>query len=151
MSKNISGTFFVLFQSLSTFFLPFYVILTCKYINHTYSVAVYTLNLRSNSYSLFLTAENVPSTFHSVVWPSKHQIYLWSNFKISTYVRQYIARCLFPSKQVISAVLWHFDLYLHQPGLSSCSFAWKKTTPSFILGLHPISHPFTADFELLKL
>ena len=49
-SKHISGSLFVFCLSLNMFFLPFSGILTCKYINHTYPVAVYTLNTRSTPY-----------------------------------------------------------------------------------------------------
>ena len=47
ISKNISGTLFVVCLCLSMLFVPFSCILTCKYINHTYPVAVYTLNTGS--------------------------------------------------------------------------------------------------------
>ena len=45
-SKKISATLFVVCLSLNMFFVPFSCILTWKYINHTYPVAVYTLNTR---------------------------------------------------------------------------------------------------------
>ena len=94
-SKNISGTLFVVCLFRNMFFLPFSGILTCKYINHTYPVAVYTLNTRSTPYCLFLTAKNVPLIFHAVVWPSKDQPYLFSNFKTSKNVSDSVfAVCL---------------------------------------------------------
>ena len=70
-SKNISGSLFVVCLSLNAFFVPFSGILCCKYIKHTYPVAVYTLNTQRTSYYLFLTAENAPLIFHAVVLASK--------------------------------------------------------------------------------
>ena len=84
--------------SLNTFFLPFCVILTCKYIKHTYPVGNYTLNARSTPDCLFLTTKNVPLTFHAVVWSSKHQADLCPNFQTSKYVKRYLACCLFVCK-----------------------------------------------------
>ena len=94
-SKNISGTLFDLCLSLNAFFLPFSGILTGKYTKHTYHVAVSTLNTRSTSYCLFLTAENAPLIFHAVVYPSKHQPYLCSNFQTSKYVVCFFVNTLF--------------------------------------------------------
>ena len=85
-SKSIIGTLFVVCLSLNTFFLLFSGILACKYIKHSYAVAVYTVNTRSTSYCVFLPAENVPLTFHPVVWPSKHEPYLCFNFQTSQFV-----------------------------------------------------------------
>ena len=42
--KNISGNLFVVYFSLNMFFLPFFGVITWKSINHSYLVAVYTLN-----------------------------------------------------------------------------------------------------------
>ena len=86
-SKHISGSLFVFCLSLNMFFLPFSGILTCTYINHTYPAAVYTLNTRSTPYCSFLTAENVPLTFHAVVWLWKHARYFFSNLETSKYVK----------------------------------------------------------------
>ena len=49
-SKNITGTLSLVWLSLKLFFLPFSSIFTWKWINHTYLVAVYTLNTPSTSY-----------------------------------------------------------------------------------------------------
>ena len=81
---------FVVFSSLIKFFVIFSFILTCKYINHDYPVPVYTLNTLTTPYYFFLTAENVPLTFLVVLWLSKHQPYLCSNFEISKYVQTYL-------------------------------------------------------------
>ena len=48
--KNISGTLFVVFLSLNMFFLAFCGILTWKCINHSYLVAVYSLNIPRTFY-----------------------------------------------------------------------------------------------------
>ena len=88
-SKNIGGTLFVAFYFVNRFFVLFSLILTCKSINDTYPVAVYTLNTPSTTYFFFsLTAENVPFTFGVVLRPSKYQPYLCSNFETSNYVRR---------------------------------------------------------------
>ena len=67
-----NGSLFVVSLSVNRFFVLFCCILTCKYINHTYAVAVHTLNTRSARYSLFWTAENIPLTFGVLLWPWKH-------------------------------------------------------------------------------
>ena len=85
-SKNISRTLFVVCLSVNMFFVPFSGILTCKCINDSYPVAVYTLNTRRIPYCLFLTTENVPFIFDAAVWTSKHQGYLFSILKTSKYV-----------------------------------------------------------------
>ena len=54
--------------------------------------------------SLFITTRNVTCTFHAVLWPSKHQSYLFSFFQTSIYVRRYLLCCLLACKHVISAV-----------------------------------------------
>ena len=89
--------------SVHIFILPVCGFLTCKYINQPDSVAVYIRNTRSTLYSFFLTAAYVPLIFHAVVWPSRQQPYLCSNFESSKYVRQYLFCCLFRLKQVIFA------------------------------------------------
>ena len=65
-SKNISGILFVVCFSPSMFFLPFPCILTQKCINHTYLVAIYTLNTTSTTstpYFLFIIAKNLTFSF----------------------------------------------------------------------------------------
>ena len=108
-SKNTTGTLFVVCLSLNMFFVPFCCILSSKYINHTYPVAECTLNTRRTTYSLFLTAENVPFIFDAMVWFSKHQPYLLSIFETSKHVRRYLVCCLFASKYVISVLMLQFN------------------------------------------
>ena len=62
-SKNISGILFVVCFSPSMFFLPFRCILSQKCINHTYLVAIYTLNTTSTPYFLFIIAKNLTFSF----------------------------------------------------------------------------------------
>ena len=89
---------------LCTAFLHF---LSCRYINHTYPVAVYTLNTRRAPYCFFLSAQNVPFIFDVMVWTSKHQSYLFSIFEISKYVRRYLVCRLFASKYVLLLLCWN--------------------------------------------
>ena len=103
-SKKLTGTFFVVCLSLNTFFVPFSGVLTCKYIKHTYPVAVYILNTWSTPYCLFLTTKNALLTFHAVVSSSKHQPYLFSNLQISKYVRRYLVCSFSTWSQVLSTV-----------------------------------------------
>ena len=102
-SKNITASLFVVSLSLNMFFLTVFCFSTCEYINHTYPVAVYTLNTGRTPYCLFSTAKNVPFNFHAVGWPSKHKPDLCSNLETSKYIRRYLFCCLFASKYVIFA------------------------------------------------
>ena len=105
--------FTLLLLSLNMFFVPFSSILTCKYINHTYPVVVYTPNTPSIPHCLFLIAGNLPLIFGVVLWPWKHQPYFCSILETSKYVRRHLVCCLFATKSVISAVLGHFSLELN--------------------------------------
>ena len=106
----LDGTWFVVCLPLNSFFLLISGILTSKYINYTYLVAVYTVNRPSTHYCLFLTTENIPLAFGFVLCPSKNHAHLFSNFETSKYLRWRVVCCLFPSKYVISGLSWHFNL-----------------------------------------
>ena len=101
---------FVVRLLVNTLFLLFSGILSSICIRRTYLVAVYTLKTRSTPYCLFLRVENVTVTFGVVLWLSKHQPYLCSNFETSKYVRLSLVCCLFACRYVISAVFRHFNL-----------------------------------------
>ena len=125
----MGDTLFVLSLSLNTFFVPVSCFSTCKYINHSYPVAVYTLNTRSTPYCFFLMAKKLPFTFGAVVWHSKHQAYLCCNFQTSKYVRRSLVCCWFPSEYVIVAfyfaivsatpIFFQFNLQIHQTRYAS--------------------------------
>ena len=123
----LDRTLFVFCLPLNAFFLFISGILTSKYINYTYLVAVQTVNRPSTPYCLFLTSENVPLTFGFVLWLWRNHGHLFSNFETSKYLRCRLVCCLFPSEKLISAVLWHFSLQLHQVRLSCCSLHCKYT------------------------
>ena len=106
----LDGAFFVVYFLLNTLFLLFCCILTCSCISCGCLVAVFTVNTKSTAYCLFLTAENVPLTFGFVLWLWENHAHLFSNFETSKYLRWRLVCCLFPSKYVISALLWHFNL-----------------------------------------
>ena len=77
----LDRTWFVVCLPLNAFFLFISGILTSKYINYTYLVAVQTVNRASTPYSLFLTAENVPLTFGLVLWLWKNKAHLFPTKK----------------------------------------------------------------------
>ena len=104
------GAFFVVCFVLNTLFLLFCGILACNCISCAYLLAVYTVNKPSTPYCLFLTTENVPLTFGFVLWLCKNNAHLFSKMETSKYLRLRLVCCLFSSKYVISAVLWHFNL-----------------------------------------
>ena len=106
----LDGSLFVVYFVLNTLFLLFCGILTSSCISCAYPVAVYTVNTPSTRYCLFLTAENVPLTFGFVLWLWKNHAHLFSNFETSKYLIWRLVCCLFFSKYVISALLWHFNL-----------------------------------------
>ena len=106
----LDAALFVVYFLVNTLFLLFCGILTCNCISWTYVVAVYTINTPTTPYCLFLAAENVPLTFGFVLWLWKNHVHLFSNFETSKYLRWRLVCCLFPSKYVISALLWHFNL-----------------------------------------
>ena len=91
-------------------FLPFCGFLTSNCISCNYLVAVHTVNTPSPPYCLFLTAENVPLMFGFGLWLCKNHALLFSNFETAKYLRWRIVCCLFPSKYIISALFWHFNL-----------------------------------------
>ena len=106
----LDGALFVVCFLLNTLFLLFCGILTCNCISCAYPVAVSTLNTLRRPYCLFLRAENVPLTFGFVFWLWKNHVKVFSNFETSKYLRWGLACCLFPSKYVISSLLWHLNL-----------------------------------------
>ena len=106
----LDGVFFVVYFLLNTLFLLFCCILTCSCISCACLVAVFTVNTKSTAYCLFLTAENVPLTFGFVLWLWENHAHLFSNFETSKNLRLRLVCCLFRSKYVISALLWHFNL-----------------------------------------
>ena len=123
----LDGTLFVVGLPLNAFFLFISGILTSKYINYTYLVAVQTVNRPSTPYCLFLTAENVPLSFGFVLWLWKNHAHLFSNFETSKYLRWRLVCCLFSSKYVISALLCHFTLELHYLRLCCSGLQYKYT------------------------
>ena len=140
-SKRISATLFVVCLPLIMFFVPFSCILTCKYMNHTYPVAVYTLNTWRTPYCLFLTTENVPFIFDAMIRTLKHRPYHFSIFKTSKYVRGSLVCCLFPSKYVICVVTLQFNLWLHQRRLS-CFNLTSNTPATFCLLIEKCQKPW---------
>ena len=69
-SENITGTFFVFLESLSMDSLPFSSILTWKYINHSYLLAIFLWSVlqihQEDLISLFIIVKNVTFTFPAV-------------------------------------------------------------------------------------
>ena len=101
---------FVVCFRLNTLFLLLCAFLTCNCISCGHPLAVYTVNRPSTPYCLFLTAENVPLTFGFVLWVWQNNAHLFSNMETSKYLRLWLVSCLFPSKYVLCALLWHFNL-----------------------------------------
>ena len=66
-SKDINGTLWVFCLSLNMLFLTFSDILTSKFINHCYLVAVYTLNTPSATY--FSVYNREKCHIHLSCWP----------------------------------------------------------------------------------
>ena len=106
----LDSAFFVVCFLPNTLFLLFCGILTCNCIRCAYLVGVYTVNSPTTGYCLFLTTENVPLAFGFVLCLSKNHLHLFSNLQTSKYSCWRLICCLFPSKYVISAFLWHFNL-----------------------------------------
>ena len=77
----LDDALFVNYFVLHTLFLLFCGILTCNCISFAYLAAVYTVNTPSTRYSLFLTVENVPLTFHLVLWLWKNKSHLFPTSK----------------------------------------------------------------------
>ena len=103
----LDGALFVVYFLLNTLFLFFSGILTCNCISCAYVVAVYSINTPSTPYCLFLPAENVPLTFGFGFWLLNNHAHVFSYFETSKYLRWRVVCCLFPSKYIISALLWH--------------------------------------------
>ena len=127
----LDGICFVICSPLNAFFLLISRFLTSKYINYTYPVPVQTVNKPSTPYCLFLTVENVPLTFGFVLWLWKNHTHLFSNFETSKYLRWRVVCCLFPSKYVISALLW-LTCSCIQQRLSCCSLHCQYTKHSLL-------------------
>ena len=128
----LDGALFVVYFLISTLFLLFSSILTCSCISCAYPVALYNVNTPSTPYFLFLTDENVPLTFGFVLWLWKNHAHVFSNFETSKYLRWHLVWCLYPSKYVISAVLWHFNLQFHQLRLSCCGLHCNNSKHSLL-------------------
>ena len=105
----LDGALFVVSFLLNTLFVLFCRIWTCNLLSCAYLVAVCTVNTPSASYCWFLTAANVPSIFDAMIWTWKHQLYHFSIFQNSKYVRRDLVCCLLASKCVFSFDFRHFN------------------------------------------
>ena len=119
-SKNISGTLCVVCSTLNLLFLPFSGILSWKFINHTYPVAVFTLYTPRKPYFFVYNHQ-------------KHNIYLsWFPLTFKTFnctflvtsKRQYV-------KQKLICFLFSFKSVIF------CSFC--SLTCSCISGTYPVA------------
>ena len=106
----IHGTLFVNCWPLNTLFLLFSGVLNFNCIWRIYLFALYTLNTPSTPCCLSVITENVPFIYDAMIWTLKHQLYHFSFFETSKYVRRYLVCCFFLCKYVISSVFRHFNL-----------------------------------------
>ena len=87
ISKNISGIFFVVSLSRNLLFQPFSNILTWKTINHTYLLAVYTLNTSRTPYFFVYNTWKLKCFSDTILWPSKHQSCVFFTSKLQRTLR----------------------------------------------------------------